>query len=125
MDDIHETRKNSCKAYISATYEVSSTSYEQNYKHCTVQEKADSRRICTSPLTTPTSMGHVHQMNDDRIPNDIMYGELTTGNSPIGRQTLHLKDFCKMELKHTVIESTGNNYQTIVAGGAMLFKKKS
>jgi hypothetical protein len=38
-------------------------------------------------------------VEDGRIPKDILYGELTSGNREKGRPLLHYKDTCKRDLK--------------------------
>ena len=38
-------------------------------------------------------------MDDGRIPQDILYGELATGTRPIRRPNLRFKDVCKRDLK--------------------------
>ena len=40
-------------------------------------------------------LGHVHRMNDGRIPKDILYGELCSGKKSAGRPQLRYKDVCK------------------------------
>jgi hypothetical protein len=49
-------------------------------------------------------LGHVHRMQDGRIPKDMLYGELATGNRPTGRPALRYKDVCKRDLKTTGID---------------------
>ena len=46
-------------------------------------------------------LGHVHRMEDGRIPKDLLHGELATGCRPIGRPALRFKDICKRDLKLT------------------------
>ena len=41
----------------------------------------------------------VSRMEDGRIPEDLLYGELATGKRPTGRPQLHLKDICKRDVK--------------------------
>ena len=58
-------------------------------------------------------LGHVHRMEDGRIPKYLLYGKLTTGYSDKGRPQLRYKDVCKRDmraLKWTT--STGNPWQT-------------
>ena len=50
-------------------------------------------------------LGHVHRMDDGRIPKDIMYGELASGRRPTGRPALRFKDVCKRDMKLTDINS--------------------
>ena len=38
-------------------------------------------------------------MKDDRIPKDLLYGELVTGKIPTGRPQLRFKDVCKRDLQ--------------------------
>ena len=39
-------------------------------------------------------IGHLHRMEDGRIPKDILYGELAVGKRPRGRLHLRYKDVC-------------------------------
>ena len=49
-------------------------------------------------------LGHVHRMDDGRIPRDVMYGELASGRRPTGRPAVRFKDVCKRDLKLTGID---------------------
>ena len=44
-------------------------------------------------------LGHVASMEDGRIPQDLLYGELGTGSRPADRPTLRYKDICKRDLR--------------------------
>ena len=44
-------------------------------------------------------LGHVRRMDDGRIPKDILYGELASGNRSRGRPQLRYKDVCKRGMK--------------------------
>ena len=44
-------------------------------------------------------LGHIHCMPIDRLPKQILYGELTVGKRPVGRPKLQYKDVRKRELK--------------------------
>ena len=44
-------------------------------------------------------LGHVHRMDDGRIPKDLLYGELREGVRGTGRPLLRYKDVCKRDLK--------------------------
>ena len=44
-------------------------------------------------------LGHVHRMEDGRIPKDILYGELATGRRSTGRPHLRFKDVCKRDMR--------------------------
>ena len=44
-------------------------------------------------------LGHVHRMDDGRIPKDLLYGELREGVRSTGRTLLRYKDVCKRDLK--------------------------
>ena len=44
-------------------------------------------------------LGHVHRMEDGRIPKDLLYGELTCGKRTSGRPHLRYKDVCKRDMK--------------------------
>ena len=40
-------------------------------------------------------LGHVVRMEDDRIPKDLLYGELNQETRSTGRPKLRYKDVCK------------------------------
>ena len=44
-------------------------------------------------------LGHVNRMDDDRIPMDLLYGELREGVRGTGRPLLRYKDVFKRDLK--------------------------
>jgi hypothetical protein len=44
-------------------------------------------------------LGHVHRMEDGRIPKDILYSELAKGKRTTGRPHLRYKDVCKRDIK--------------------------
>ena len=44
-------------------------------------------------------LGHVSRMPHGRIPQEIMYGELASGQRSLGRPKLRYKDVCKQDLK--------------------------
>ena len=46
-------------------------------------------------------LGHVHRMEDGRIPKDLLYGELESGSRPVGRPKLRFKDVCKRDMLTT------------------------
>ena len=52
-------------------------------------------------------LGHVHRMEDGRIPKDLLYGELESGSRPVGRLKLRVKDVCKRDMLATGLP-TGN-----------------
>ena len=44
-------------------------------------------------------LGHVRRMNDGRIPNDLVYGELSAEKRNLGRPQLRYRDVCKRDMK--------------------------
>ena len=50
-------------------------------------------------------LGHVHRMEDGRIPKDILYGELATGRRSIGCPHLRFKDVCKRDMRALGIDT--------------------
>ena len=44
-------------------------------------------------------LGHVSRMEDERIPKDLLYGELATGKRPTGRPQMRYRDVCKQDMK--------------------------
>ena len=51
-------------------------------------------------------LGHVHRMANGHIPKDILYGELVTGTSTVGRPYLRYRDTCKRDMKVARIDTT-------------------
>ena len=49
-------------------------------------------------------LGHVHRMQDGRIPKDLLYGELATGKRPQGRPRQCFRNVCKADLRETGID---------------------
>ena len=49
--------------------------------------------------------GHVHRMEDGRIPNNILYGELALGRRTTGRPHLRYKDVCVRNMKVVDIDT--------------------
>ena len=47
--------------------------------------------------------GHVHRMEDNRLPKRLLYSELTSGKRSVGRPKLRYKDSLKASLKHANI----------------------
>jgi hypothetical protein len=54
-------------------------------------------------------LGHVHWIEDGRIPKDMLYGELSEGSRPIGRRKLRYKDVCKRDMRQPTLSSTHKN----------------
>ncbi|XP_070000338.1 uncharacterized protein [Penaeus vannamei] len=46
---------------------------------------------------------HIHHMNDDRIPKDLLYRELSEGFRSRGRPRLRYKDTCRRNTKSAAI----------------------
>ena len=49
-------------------------------------------------------LGHVHRMEDGRIPKDLLYGELAEGERSRGRPLLRFRDVCKRDMKALEID---------------------
>ena len=58
-------------------------------------------------------IGHVHRMDDERIPKDLLYSELTTGKRMKGRQHLRFMDVCKRDMKACGIDT--DNWEKLTA----------
>ncbi|KAI8477889.1 hypothetical protein Bbelb_443750 [Branchiostoma belcheri] len=50
-------------------------------------------------------LGHVRRMDQDRIPKDLLYGQLERGTRKKGRPHLRYKDVCKRDLRAAHINS--------------------
>ena len=49
-------------------------------------------------------LGHVRRMNHERIPRELLYGELAQGSRTAGRPVLRFKDVAKRDLKDADID---------------------
>jgi hypothetical protein len=49
-------------------------------------------------------LGHVRRIGPERLPKDLLYGQLATGTRSTGRPYLRLKDVCKHDLKGAGID---------------------
>ena len=56
-------------------------------------------------------LGHVHHMEDGRIPKGILYGELTTGRST-GHPHLRFKNVCKRDMRALDIDTERDSQLT-------------
>ena len=65
--------------------------------------------------------GHVARMSDDRIPKQLLFGELTIGTRTVGLTLLR----CKDTLNQTSPQRTGKTPQLIVAHGGNQFMTDS
>ena len=52
-------------------------------------------------------LGHVRRMGPERLPKDLLYGQLATGTRSTGRPYLRFKDVCKRDLKAAHITVDG------------------
>ena len=50
-------------------------------------------------------LGHVNRMPEGRLPQDILYGSLASGQRPAGRPKLRYVDVCKRDMKHLHIDT--------------------
>ena len=105
----------------------------QNY------QLGNQQRCNSTPLSSilkqkrPRWLGHVHRMPIDRLPKQIMYGELTEGKRPVGRPKLRHKDVIKRDLKDCGIEPMAMHWQTVaeerptwrtsLTGGSAIYTK--
>ena len=65
-------------------------------------------------------------MSDDRIPKQLLFGELTTGTTTVGRPLLRWKDSLKGTLKESNFpRRNGKKPQLIVAHGGDQFMTDS
>ena len=49
-------------------------------------------------------LGHVQRMEDDRLPKQVLYSELSEGTRAVGRPKLRYKDLCKTTLRELNID---------------------
>ena len=57
-------------------------------------------------------IGHVHRMDDGRIPKDLLYSELATGKHKKGRPHLPFMDICKRDMNTDNWEKLAANRST-------------
>ena len=58
-------------------------------------------------------LGHVHRMDDGRIPKDLLYGELAAGKRTTGRPQLRFRDVCKRDMK--ALQMDPDHWEALVA----------
>ena len=58
-------------------------------------------------------LGHVHRMEPDRLPREILYGELRDGTRKVGRPLLRYKDTIKRDLM--VVKINTNSWEDTAA----------
>ena len=58
-------------------------------------------------------LGHVCRMEDGRIPKDILYGELASGQRGIGCLQLRYKDACKRDMR--ALDININSWEELAA----------
>ena len=51
-------------------------------------------------------LGHVHRMEVDRLPREILYGEIREGVRRVGRLLLRYKDVIKQDLRSALIDTS-------------------
>ena len=76
--------------------------------------------------------GHLHRMDDSRLPKRLLYGELSTGKRSLGRPKLRFKDNLKASLKqcgisHTTWEKTAedrSSWRATVKSGVTDFEER-
>ena len=76
--------------------------------------------------------GHVHRMDDCRLPKRLLYGELSTGKRSLGRPKKRYKDTLKESLKycdipHSTWEETAKDrplWRSLVRSGVSEFEEK-
>lgn len=61
-------------------------------------------------------LGHVHCMDDDRIPKDLLYGELELNSRPVDQPKWHFKDVCNRNIYYLQL---GNLSLWIKANGGL------
>ena len=68
-------------------------------------------------------LGHVRQMNDGRIPRDLLYGELSAGRSNIGRPQLRYRVQTRYErITKVLIKMNGKSLPLIASSGEVICK---
>ena len=43
-------------------------------------------------------LGHTHRMDTNRVPRNLLYGQLATGTRPLGHPMLRYRDVCKRDM---------------------------
>ena len=72
-----------------------------------VLERAGSLSMPSLPIQRRLRwLGHAHRMEPDRLPREILYGELREGVRRVGRPLLRYKDVIKRDLRSALIDTS-------------------
>ena len=72
-----------------------------------VLERAGSLSMPSLPIQRRLRwLGHAHRMEPDRLPREILYGELREGVLRVGRPLLRYKDVIKRDLRSALIDTS-------------------
>ena len=84
---------------------ISGLRWQDHVPYDSIHERTDTPSI-TSMLAKRHLkwVGHVIRMDDDRLPRQILYGQLHQGNRPPGGQKKRYKDQCKDLLKQCQLQ---------------------
>ena len=112
---------------------IAGLTWQDHIPYDSIYERTNSTSI-TSMLARRhlTWVGHVIRMSDDRLPRQILYGQLHQGNRPPGGQKKRYKDQCKdllkqCQLQPTALETLANDrvkWRRSVHEGAKLIESK-
>ena len=89
-----------CNFHLRCLRRILSISWQDHITNSAVLERAGIPSIYTLLRQRRLRwIGHVHRMDEGRIPKQLLYGELAQGKRPVGRPKLRFKDVVKRDMQ--------------------------
>ena len=119
--------------HIQCLRRILGISWKDHIKYDTIYERTNTSSIESTLAKRHLKwVGHVSRMIDDRLPRQVLYGQLHQGNRPPGGQKKRFKDQCKDLLKQCHLQpsalerlaSDRANWRSAIANGIKTIEDK-